>query len=382
MPVSASADASACAARTPAKVHQDVLGWSWFPDGQGWCRSSPAGVVQRWEVGVNEGTHLLHIGNGQASLAEAAPVLRRLEARSAENANCRGAPRSRLFVHRNWLVRRGDLDCGRFGGDGFTIHAGAYAAAPSAIPALLSSPVGERQGGIVVITGGPYLGVIGGVAASGLVPYLLNQHAGHASISMPAYIGTDAGRYGTGDLARAEVEIDTVLRHESRAGKPLCVIAMSLGGFAVAPLVANHPRARFLLAAPLASTAEDYVRRAERAGTPMPPRVLDEFGASAPRTVTLPADRALLDYFGPARTQTLAERLAPAARRPNWEILYSAADPVIGVDHLARLPARLGAVRMTRVARAGHGVEDPFNFPAYQPALASFLDRCLGGEAA
>ena len=79
----------------------------------------------------------------------------------------------------------------------------------------------------------------------------------------------------------------------------------------------------------------------------------------------MPEDEAYLDYFGDARRQSLAERLAPAARLDNWHILFSKEDVSIGQDAVAGLGGEFGAARITGIAGVGHAIEDPFNFPAY-----------------
>jgi pimeloyl-ACP methyl ester carboxylesterase len=271
-----------------------------------------------------------------------------------------------------------DLDCGEFRGDGFSVRAQAYANHGSPIPALRSIPDDGARATVVLIHGGPYRGVIRGLAGTSLLGYLLNHYGKTVAVSLPAYLGTDPIRYGPGGLSTGQAEISEVLRSEQAAGGgPVCVIAVSLGGFAAAGLVADHPSVNFLLAAPAASSAESFVARALSAGVPTPPRRLVQVEGQQVRQVGVPEDDAYLDYFGDLRRQSLAERLAPAARLDNWHILYSKDDIAIGQEAIAALRAEYGAARTTEVSGAGHAIEDPFNFPAYLPAIDGFLQRCL-----
>jgi hypothetical protein len=383
LPVGQSADVSPCTRRASADTYLDERGWHWSFDRTGWCRRSPDGAsIERWITGPAQApTHLLHIEGRRAFLTRSIRLFPVRNASAAAAPGCRGTPRLDLFHRRNWLRLPGDLECAVFRGDGLHLRTEAYQDDGPPIPALISTPDGEARGTVIMLRGGPYRSVIRGLAASALTSHILDRHGRSAVISIPAYIGTDPVRYGQGDLGRAQDELRRVLRAHPASAGPVCVIAASLGAFAVAPLAAEHPSVSFLLVSPLVSSAENFVERARRAGVPAPLRELVETGDGRTRTVRIREDEAYLQYFGDLRRQTLAERLAPAAVANNWHILYSTADVAIGQEAAAQLRTRFGPARVTTVAQAGHAVEDAFNFQAYRAGIDAFLNHCLSGSA-
>lgn len=375
-PVRRSADVSGCEAGASADGARDVLGWRWLSDESGWCRHSPDGTkVERWVHDFGgSATHLLRVEGRHAAMTETVPRLMPVPAAAAAPlANCPRTPRSEIFLRQNWLYRPGDLDCGTFRGDGYTIRAEFLPVPGGPLPAIVSRPLRQANGTIILVRGGPYRSVLRGLGANAITIHLLARYGAAATISIPTYVGTDPIRYGADSLRRAEAELGEIL---SEASTPTCLLATSMGAFAAASLIGNHPDVRFLLVAPLASSPDNFVARARSAGVPATRRSLTDLEAGSPRPISPPEDEAYLEYFGEAGARTLRDRLGPAAGGDNWEILFSPQDEVIGQDAINHLRAEFGG-RIRATPGGGHAIEDAFNAAAYVPGIDAFVDRCL-----
>ena len=370
-----------CGAAPATFALRDAAGVGWWMEGKRWCRAANgAQPAQAWVSDAADPRAKRLVIEGQR-LSLLAPEVRLRPVADAPApapfVGCGPDARSRVFAAENRLRDPGDLACGRtFAGPGFRLTTAGFAGTGSTMPALVTTPAKPAMGTIVYLFGGPYENLPAGLVARSTSNHLLAQWAGRAAIVIPAYLGIDRIRTGAGDATRARAEVDALLTALERRG-PVCVIGFSLGGPIAAASVAGHPEARFLLAAPLATSPARFVARAIAQGRPLRPITLSS-PAPDGQVLTLRSDKAYLDYFAGSENRDLAALLGPG-RHPNLRVAYARGDiPVLRRD-LAPVAPMLAADAIHELPAAiGHSIETPFGASAYRPLIDDFLADCLG----
>lgn len=372
-----------CGAAPEAMSFHDAMAVGWWPEGNTWCRAAAANAPpQAWEVAIGgHATHRLVVYGQQASLIDIdVRLVTTTDAPIAPTpfVPCETDRRGQAFISQNWLEKPGDLACSHFRGPDFTLITAGFAAAHGTMPVLLATPKGRSAGTVVYLRGGPYQNLFHGLGARATVNHLLARWAGRATIAIPSYLGIDRVRIGDGDVARARAETAALVDALGQHG-PVCVIAFSMGAAVAAPLVASHPAAQFLLAAPLAASPHTAITRGRARGAVAIPFALEPTTPGA-RAVTLPSDQATLSYFAGEQDRDLASRLG-VGPHPNLRIAYAAGDIPVTRHDLAAVTAMVSAGAIVELPKAvGHSIEAPFAASAYRPLIDGFISRCLRAD--
>lgn len=354
----------------------------WMEDGR-WCRAEArAQPAQAWvSADGRPGTRRLVIEGRNIALLEPTVPLK-----ASGNApvpapfvSCGPDLRSRVFAAENRLHAPRDLACGqKFEGPGFQLTTAGFAGPAGIMPTLVTTPTKRSSGTIVYLFGGPYENLPAGLVARATTNHLLARWGARAALIVPAYLGIDRIRTGAGDATRARAEVDALLTKLERRGR-VCVIGFSLGGAIAAASVGHHPKARFLLAAPLATSPARFVERAMVQGRTARPIALVP-SAPGGKVMTLASDRAYLDYFAGSENRDVAALVGPG-RHSNLRIAYAAGDiPVLRAD-LTQVATMLKPNGIRELpAAVGHSIEAPFAASSYRPLIDGFLSDCLGTQ--
>jgi alpha/beta hydrolase family protein len=264
-------------------------------------------------------------------------------------------------------------------------HDGPYGRVPAFVARPPDVDLASAPLVVVDLVGGPGGGVFPSLEYGEYRKFSLRRAADGILTITPSYMGTmTRSLYPRSDLPVAMKEIAHLLRdlQNRRAGRPICMVGGSLGGYLAIRLSRLFPDVEILAINPLLwsprkareTTLSIHGQHVKYYYSPVRKHELRDGHAYFVREELETHMEVFNRFFEPDDDKGLSDLVDPAVK--NVTLVYSPADDRIGVEEVPRLRRRAPGIRIIETRPVGHMMGSVRNFWAYRPALTKFLEDC------